>query len=76
MGVVIVHEQQSPALLRAGFSSKHGCGVGVSELTWGQIRCRISLSDSFSFLLNTISIFKNLEEFVQVVLLLPCSSFF
>lgn len=43
---------------------------------WGQIRCRISLSDSCSFLLNALSFFTDLEEFVQVVLLLPCSSSF
>lgn len=74
LGVVIVHEQQSPVLLRAGFSSKHGCGVGVSEFIWGQIRYGISLSDSCSFLLNALSFFTDLEGFVQVVLLLPCSS--
>lgn len=50
------------------------CGVGVSELIWGEIRCRISLSDSSSFLLNVLSIFTDLEGFLQVVLLLPCSS--
>lgn len=71
---VIVHVQQSPMLLRAGFSSKDGCGVGVAEVIWGEIRCSISLSDCCSFLLNAVSIFTDLVGFVQVVLLLPCYS--
>lgn len=32
VGSCDAHKQQSPVLLRAGFASKHGCGVGVSEL--------------------------------------------
>lgn len=40
----------------------------------GVIRYRINLSDSCSFLLNALSIFTDLEGFVQVVLSLACSS--
>lgn len=74
LGAVIVHEQQCPMLLRAGFSSEGDCGGVVSKVIWGEIRCSIRLSDCCSFLLNALSIFTDLVGFVRVVLLLPCYS--